>query len=419
MLHSEFFIITQRGGGVKSQNEYFCDIILYMQKAELYKNGRGTGTGVKTVQCLACRHYCRISDGGTGVCGVRMNKGGVLGLLVYGKPIAAHLDPIEKKPLYHFLPGSSVFSIGTIGCNFSCKFCQNWDISQVTKEIKANGVLGEKYEEEVEKICRDGMGSRWGEGGREKHDDEWLSPEKAVETCVSLKAAGSGTAGAVCSIAYTYNEPTIFIEYARDIGVLARAAGIKNVLVTNGYESPECLGFCRGWVDAMNIDLKAFKEATYSGVCGAGGVAGAGVARGLKGVLNTIEKSLTMGIWVELTTLVIPGMNDSSEELREIAKFIAGLSVDIPWHVTAFYPCYKMMDREPTPESALLRAWEIGRAAGLRYVYMGNIFGGHHATVCPKCGFAVVERSGMGCERNKIKNEKCPKCGEKIAGVWG
>lgn len=370
-----------------------------MHKAELYKKGKGAGAGAKTeatgsgskgqLRCLACRHYCRISDGGTGVCGVRMNKGGVLDLLVYGKPIAVHLDPIEKKPLYHFLPGSSVFSIGTIGCNFSCKFCQNWDISQVTKEVKIKGLSGETYESEVEKICGSGSGS----GGA------GLLPEKAVETCVS---------GGIPSIAYTYNEPTIFIEYARDIGVLAREKGIKNVLVTNGYESKECLKFCKGWVDAMNIDLKAFSEKTYVSVCGAG----------LKGVLDTIERAVEMGIWVELTTLVIPGMNDSSEELRAIAKFIAGLSVDIPWHVTAFYPCYKMMDREPTPEATLLRAWEIGREAGLRYVYTGNISGGHHATVCPKCGFAVIERSGMGCEENKIKNGGCLKCGEKIAGVW-
>lgn len=361
-----------------------------MHKAELYKKGKGVKVGAKTVQCLACRHYCKISDGGTGVCGVRMNKGGVLVLLVYGRPVAVHLDPIEKKPLYHFLPGSSVFSIGTIGCNFSCKFCQNWDISQATKEIKAKGILGERYKEEVGKICG-GSGAS-------------LSPSKAVETCVN---------GGIPSIAYTYNEPTIFIEYARDIGVKARAAGIKNVLVTNGYESPECLKFCKGWVDAMNIDLKAFSEKTYGGVCGAK----------LAGVLDTIERAVAMGIWVELTTLVIPGMNDSSEELREIAKFIAGLSVDIPWHVTGFYPCYKMMDREPTSDSTLMRAWEIGRAAGLKYVYTGNISGGHHATVCPKCGFAVVERSGMGCEENGIevgtgRVGKCPGCGEKVAGRW-
>jgi pyruvate formate lyase activating enzyme len=333
-----------------------------------------------------------------------MNKGGELGLLVYGKPIAVHLDPIEKKPLYHFLPGSSAFSIGTIGCNFSCKFCQNWDISQVTKEVKAGGLSGSAYEKEIGKICSDGMGLRWGEEGREKRDDEWLSLEKAVETCVS---------GGIPSIAYTYNEPTIFIEYARDIGVRARAAGIKNVLVTNGYESPECLEFCRDWVDAMNIDLKAFSEKTYASVCGAS----------LKGVLDTIQRAVEMGIWVELTTLVIPGMNDSEEELKKIARFIARLSCDIPWHVTAFYPCYKMMDREPTSDATLMRAWEIGKAAGLKYVYTGNILGGHHNTECPKCGEILIKRSGMGCEENKVAvgrngTGKCPKCGEKIAGVW-
>jgi len=346
-----------------------------------------------------------------------MNVGGELQLLVHGRPIAVHLDPIEKKPLYHFLPGSSIFSIGTIGCNFSCKFCQNWDISQVTKEVKASGLSGEAYMGEIEKICERG--------------GEILTPEKAVETCVS---------GGIPSIAYTYNEPTIFIEYARDIGVLAREKGIKNVLVTNGYESPECLEFCRGWVDAMNIDLKAFKEETYASVCGAGGGkvdggmaarGGGNAARGLKGVLDTIQRAVEMGIWVELTTLVIPGMNDSSEELEEIARFIAGLSKDIPWHVTAFYPCYKMMDREPTPEATLMRAWEIGRAAGLRYVYTGNIFGGHHNTECPKCGEVLVRRSGMGCEENRVEvcdmehkggdgiEGRCFKCGEKIAGAWG
>jgi len=333
-----------------------------------------------------------------------MNRGGDLDLLVYGKPIAVQLDPIEKKPLYHFLPGSRIFSIGTIGCNFSCKFCQNWDISQATKELKAKGFRGDAYANEIGKICGGGEGLGRGEEKKSSESAGFLTPKKAVETCVD---------GGVPSIAYTYNEPTIFIEYARDIGVKARECGIKNVLVTNGYESPECLKFCKGWVDAMNIDLKAFSEKTYASVCGGD----------LKGVLDTIQRSVEMGIWVELTTLVIPGMNDSSEELREIASFIAGLSRDIPWHVTGFYPCYEMMDREATPESSLMKAWEIGREAGLRYVYTGNILSGHHDTICPSCGFVVVERAAMGCEGNRVKIGedgvgKCPKCGEKISGVW-
>ena len=396
-----------------------------MKVADLYEKidagkSRGKLGSEALVRCLACRHYCTIPEGATGICGVRMNRGGKLQLMVYGNPAAVHLDPMEKKPLYHFLPGQKVFSIGTVGCNLSCKFCQNWDLSQSPKILKTHMKSGPEREKALDKLCSGKLvfGRAGGETGPdlEFYDgvamkQEEMPPEKVVEICEE-----SG----VSAIAYTYNEPTIFIEYARDIGVLAREKGIRNVFVTSGYESVEALAMCEGWLDAMNIDLKSFNESFYRDVCGIS----------LDGVLETIRAAVAAGIWVEITTLVIPGLNDSSEELGKIASFIAGLSVDIPWHVTAFHPCYKMTDREATKEADLERAWQIGVDAGLRYVYTGNIAGGHEDTICPKCGVAAVERFGMECRMCKVEagsgesagggaGGACSMCGEGIAGVWG
>lgn len=334
-----------------------------MQKAILYKKIKNDD-----VQCVCCNHKCVISPGKCGICGVRQNVGGELYLRVYGKAIAVHIDPVEKKPFYHFLPGTKMFSFGTIGCNFRCSFCQNWDISQ------AKG-----------KDCDMGQD---------------LPPEEIVSYCRENK---------IPSIAYTYNEPTIFTEYAADTGKLAKKHGIKNVYVTNGYESEECLEYMKDWCDALNIDIKSYSERFYSKICGAR----------LQPVLDTVKRAWEMGFWVEITTLVIPGENDSKRELKSIAEFIAGVSVDIPWHVTAFHPDYKMTDVALTPASTLERAWKIGKEAGLKFVYTGNIPGMEHDnTFCPKCNTVLVERYGMECLKCNVEKGKCPKCGEKIAGVW-
>lgn len=355
-----------------------------MEKAVLFKKVKDD-----VVQCLCCRHKCIILPKTSGICGVRENVNGELFLRVYGKAIAVHNDPIEKKPFYHFLPGAIAFSFGTIGCNFRCSFCQNWDISQAAAQVRERYKNRDEAEIIIGKICGEGQN---------------LSPQEIVSYCCENK---------IPVIAYTYNEPTIFTEYAADIAKLARKHGIKNVYVTNGYESEECLEFIKDWCDAMNIDIKSFSEKFYSQICGAK----------LQGVLDTVKKAWELGIWVECTTLVIPDKNDSDKELRSIAEFIAGVSVDIPWHVTAFHPDYKMTDRGATPASTLEKAWKIGKEAGLRFVYTGNILGmEHNNTVCPKCGEVLVERYGMECLKcivKPMKNEgKCPKCNEKISGIF-
>ena len=342
------------------------------------------------VRCLACRRKCLIAKDSEGFCGVRRNVGGNLQLMVYGKAIAVNEDPIEKKPFYHFLPGTQIFSFGTFGCNFRCSFCQNWDISQTLRLIK------EKYKNPD--LVRKAVDQTYEDGRK-------LSPEDGVKYCEEKN---------IPAIAYTYNEPTIFAEYAHDMGILARKKGLKNVFVSNGYMSDECLEYMKDFCDAINIDLKCFSEDFYVNTCGGT----------LHGVLETIEKAWKMGFWIEVTTLVIPDENDGSEELKSIAEFIAGVSKDIPWHVTAFHPDYKMTGKKTTPPETLEMAYEIGRAAGLKYVYMGNVFGAEHEdTLCPKCDKLLVERIGMSCMMKNILVDKkgrgkCPDCGEKIAGVW-
>ncbi len=353
-----------------------------MKKATLFQKAKDN-----YVRCQACRHNCVIAPGSSGICGVRQNVDGELYLRVYGKAIAVHVDPIEKKPLYHFMPGSDVFSFGTIGCNFRCTFCQNWDISQAVEAVR------ERYKEKkdetevmIGEICDEGQD---------------LPPKKVVEHCREQN---------IPVIAYTYNEPTIFAEYAGDTAKLARKHGIKNIFVTNGYESEECLEYMKDWCDAMNIDIKSFDQKFYTEICG---------GAKLQGVLDTVKKAYELGIFLECTTLVIPGVNDSNEELEGIAKFLAGISVEIPWHVTAFYPDYKMRDKYPTSASDLERAWKIGKDAGLKYVYTGNLpEGGHNNTECSGCGEVLVERRGMSCVGCNVKEGKCPKCDEVVPGVW-
>jgi len=286
-----------------------------MRECVLYKKEKGN------VRCLACAHKCLISEDKTGICGVRKNIQRKLYLLVYGKVAAKNVDPIEKKPLYHFLPGTYAYSIGTVGCNFRCSWCQNFDISQASKQGRIFG--------------------------------QDITPKQIVEEALKTGCK---------SIAYTYNEPAIFIEFVKDTAELAKKKGLKNILVTNGYMTKECLDFIAPYTDAMNIDFKSFSDDTYKKYCGAS----------LKPVLDTIKRAHKKGIHIELTTLVIPDINDSSQELEQIAKFIAKIDKNIPWHISRFFPMYKMLDKKSTPIETLKKAEEIGKKY-LKYVHVGNI----------------------------------------------
>jgi pyruvate formate lyase activating enzyme len=340
------------------------------------------------VKCAACSHRCIIDDGKRGICGVRKNIKGELYSLVYDKVLGLAVDPVEKKPLFHFMPGSSILSFGTPGCNFRCMFCQNYDMSQSPRESGEKGISGES-----------------------------ISPKEIVDYAIKNK---------IPCIAYTYNEPAVFIELAYDTAKLAHKAGLKNVYVTNGYETKEALELMKPYIDAMNIDLKSFSDEFYKRVCGAR----------LQPVLDTIKLSHEMGFWIEITTLIIPGENDSKKELTQIAEFVASVDKNMPWHVSRFRPMYKMLDKPITPEKTLMEAYEIGKKAGLKYVYVGNILTkDKENTYCPKCNELLVDRKAFSVVDNKIKvikdkkkdaksnkqNKsiaKCPICDEYIAGIF-
>ncbi|MCF8098367.1 MAG: AmmeMemoRadiSam system radical SAM enzyme [Desulfarculaceae bacterium] len=330
------------------------------------------------VRCRLCAHGCLIDDGKRGICQVRENRGGTLYSLVYGKPIAGNPDPIEKKPLFHFLPGTTSYSIATIGCNFQCAFCQNWDISQYIREGGGDIPGG-------------------GPGGAQ------VSPEQIV---AAAKKAGCA------SIAYTYTEPTIYFEYAYDCMKLAHEAGLKNVFVTNGYESAQCVEKCKGLLDAANVDLKAMSEGFYHRECKAS----------LQPVLDTLKRIHQAGIWLEVTTLLIPGKNDSPLELTKLARFIAKeLSTEVPWHISAYSPRYKYAEGGPerTPVATLEMAMGLGLQAGLGYVYPGNIFGHDgESTKCPGCGEKIIGRRGYSVSDQVAKTGLCPSCSQPISGVW-
>ncbi len=338
-----------------------------LKEAMLYEKLEGG-----RVHCFLCAHECKISESKLGVCGVRQNLDGTLYTTVYGDVIAANVDPIEKKPLYHFLPGSRSFSIATFGCNFKCSFCQNWQISQVRP--------GEVADQQVER------------------EEVTLSPEEVVE-----KAGRYGCA----SVSYTYTEPTIFFEYAYDTARLAREQGLANVFVTNGYMTKQALEAIAPYLNAANVDLKSFRDDYYKTTCKAR----------LQPVLDSIEYIKKLGIWLEVTTLVVPGENDSDEELDQIASFISGVDTEIPWHISRFRPDYEMMDHEATPIERLHKARDIGRRNGLSYVYLGNVME-NADTYCPRCGEPVLERTGRATTRNNIQNGACASCGTLIAGVW-
>lgn len=323
----------------------------------------------KRVRCFLCSHGCLIKDGGRGICGVRENSGGTLFTLVYRQIVARNVDPIEKKPLFHFLPGSRSYSIATVGCNFRCRFCQNSDISQMP--VDENRI--------------------WGQD---------MDPESIVD-----QAAGSGSA----TIAYTYTEPTIYFETALDTARAAARRGVRNIFVTNGYMTEECLNEIGPDLHGANVDLKAFSEGFYKEQCGAR----------LAPVLKSIECMVRKGVWVEVTTLLIPGLNDSEQELRGIADFLRGIDPGIPWHISRFHPTYRLTDVRSTDPRRLQRAREIGLEQGLQYVYTGNLPGDEgENTSCHHCGELLIARYGFQVQRNAIRDGGCPKCGTRIPGVW-
>jgi len=322
------------------------------------------------VVCGLCNHHCHIKDGRRGICGVRENQGGRLYSLVYGKLVAENADPVEKKPLFHFQAGSQSYSISTVGCNFRCLHCQNFQISQYPQ----------------------------------MHEGDIFGTNRTPETVVEA----ADRAGCR-SVSYTYVEPTVFYEFAYDCAVLARKKGLKNIFVSNGYMSPEVTRHLAKVLDGINIDIKAFTDDFYKKVCKAK----------LQPVLDNVKLMHELGVWVEVTTLIIPGLNDSTDELKGIARFIKSVDASIPWHVTAFYPTYKMTDRPPTPISSLRKARDIGLKEGLRFVYEGNIPGeGGENTYCPACGMELISRFGFSIRHNRIQNGRCPECGEPIQGVW-
>ena len=322
------------------------------------------------VECTICAHACRLREGQRGICGVRECSGDTILSLVYGRLVAEHIDPIEKKPLFHVLPGSLSYSIATLGCNFRCLHCQNASISQVPREmdVRNSGVL------------RD--------------------PESMVTAAIEDHCR---------SISYTYVEPTVFFEYAYDSCVAAKKRGLKNIFVSNGYMSDSVIDVLAPVLTAINIDLKSFSDSFYKKVCGAR----------LAPVLSSIARFKERGVWVEVTTLVIPGMNDSEKELTGIASFLAGIDRGIPWHVSGFYPSYKMSHVLPTGSRILARAREIGFEQGLKYVYSGNRPGSvGENTSCPACGETIISRHGFQVIANRLDKGCCPDCGYSIPGVW-
>jgi pyruvate formate lyase activating enzyme len=320
------------------------------------------------VRCNLCAHHCVIADGKLGVCKVRKNVDGKLYTMVYNHTISQHVDPIEKKPLYHFYPGSTAFSIATPGCNFHCEWCQNWDIAQMSGE----------------------------EGQLFGYDS---TPKQIIS---SAQETGSH------SIAYTYTEPTIFFEYTYDIARLAHETGMANIYVTNGYMTTEALTLISPYLDAANVDLKSFRDKTYLRYVGGK----------LEPILENLKHMKQLGIWLEVTTLVIPTINDDINELRDIAWFIAqDLGPETPWHISRFFPYYQMMNLLPTSITTLRKAMEIGLDAGLHYVYLGNV-DGNSITICNNCGFELIKRRGVVLDEYHIQDGCCPHCGAPVAGVW-
>lgn len=324
----------------------------------------------QSVQCFLCNHKCKIEDGHRGICRVRENKGGTLYSLVYGRLISENTDPIEKKPVFHLLPGSHSYSISTVGCNFRCRHCQNHDISQYPSRHH-NEIIGNP-----------------------RNPDQIVKDAK-LQNCAS--------------ISYTYVEPTIFYEFAIETSRLAAEQDIKNIFVSNGYTSQEATREIAPFLDANNIDLKAFTDKFYKEICGAH----------LQPVLDTITLMKELGVWVEITTLIIPGWNDSDSELQDIANFIRSIDPEMPWHVTRFHPTYQMTDRPATPATTIKKAREIGLATGLKHVYTGNMPDLEGAnTYCSECGEMLIIRSGFKADIINMKKGVCQNCKTPLAGIF-
>jgi len=321
------------------------------------------------VRCQLCPHRCLIAPGKTGICAVRENKAGVLYSLNYARAVAVHNDPIEKKPLFHVLPGSYSLSVAAAGCNFRCRHCQNHQISQFPR--REHAVPGEEF--------------------------------PAAEVVEAASRHGSAT------ISLTYTEPTVFMEWAEDIGEQAAARGIRCVSVTNGYTNSEPLRSLARYLIAANVDLKAFRDDFYREICGGR----------LQPVLDTIRLLRELDVWVEVTTLIIPGFNDDRRELEELAKFLVSVDPAMPWHISRFHPDNELLDAPPTPAATIQMARRIGLQAGLRFVYSGNVWGDEgENTYCPACGKLLIERYGFSVRQNRLRSGACPDCGEKIAGRW-
>ena len=323
------------------------------------------------VQCQVCEHFCAIRPGEVGKCGVRRNDAGTLYLTVYGNAVSINLDPVEKKPLFHFLPGGPILSIGTYGCNFRCPFCQNWSISQQREA-----------DERADYLDR-------------------ATPQMLVDTCLRR---------GVGMIAYTYNEPTVFFEYTYDTAKLAHEHSVRNVYVSNGFMSQAMLETIEPYLDGINVDLKAFTADFYRDQCQAR-------LEPVKRNIRTIAQETD--IWIEVTMLLIPGLNDSDEELRAMAVWLAEVDPEMPWHISAFHPDYQMVDRPPTSPASLRRAYEIGKEAGLHHVYVGNVMDPERgSTFCPACGELLVRRSWHAVQERWDERGVCPRCGHAVPGVW-
>ncbi len=319
------------------------------------------------VQCELCPNGCVMEEGQHSRCRARMNKGGSLYSLVYGRPCAVHVDPIEKKPFFHFLPGTTAFSIATAGCVLSCKFCQNWQISQAKPEDT---------------------------------DTYDLPPDKVVSNAISYKCR---------SVTYTYTEPTVFYEYMYDTAVIAKRRGIKNTMHSCGYINERPLRKLCKFMDAADIDLKGFTEDFYSRICNGS----------LRPVLNSLMNLKEENVWVELTNLLIPTLNDDMKIIKEMCKWIVkNLNSDVPIHFSRFFPHYKLSNLPPTPLETLELARKIAMDEGLKFAYIGNIRHEGENTLCPKCGKMLVERIGYFVKQNHITNGKCKFCGTSVPGVW-
>jgi pyruvate formate lyase activating enzyme len=321
------------------------------------------------VQCALCAHRCKINAGRRGLCGVRENKDGILYSLVFGTLIAEQVDPIEKKPFFHVHPASRSYSIATVGCNFSCDFCQNHEISQMPRSTLM--IMGED-----------------------------TAPATIVERAKNSHCK---------TIAYTYTEPTVYLETALETAKIACRDGLQNVFVTNGFMTPEAVDVIAPYLAAANVDLKSFRDEFYKKQCGAR----------LKPVLDSLKKMKERGIWLEITTLLIPGLNDSTEELKDIAAFILSLGAETPWHISRFHPQFKRLETPSTPIDSLHRAFLIGKKYGLKYVYSGNVPGYEgENTVCSNCKKLVIKRHGLRIIDNFLSGPACSHCGQKLEGLF-